>query len=484
MLKNVVLAGGTRTAIGGFQGSLSTLPAPQLGGIVIKAALERAGVAPEAVDEVIAGNVLPAGLGQNVARQAALAAGLSPAVGATTVNKVCGSSLKAVMLAAQAIQCGDAEIVLAAGMENMSLAPYLLPKARAGYRMGHGEIIDSMIHDGLWDVYNSVHMGTCGDTCAEKYQFSRQAQDDFAVASYTRALEVQKSDAFAREIVPVEILGKKGNTIVAADEEPQRFNEEKLRSLRPAFGKEGTVTAGNASSISDGAAAIVVLDAEKAQKLGVTPQGANPGLQHPFPGTGVVLHRSHRRHRQIDGLSGLANGRRRFVRDQRSLFRRPHGGHEGLEHPPRQGQRPRRSRGARSSHRRQRGQSAGYAAERVVVARRPAGNRFLVHRRRRGGGAGRGTRLNPRPQASSPEVPALGLTRDGRQMQAKSSACYRGGGAALTRGDGDVGTGRRADVLSRGTQYFAGAALLDDMRRPARGPRADKQRCEQDRRNL
>jgi acetyl-CoA C-acetyltransferase len=272
MLKQVVVAGGVRTAIGGLLGSLSTVPAPQLGGIAIRAALERAGVAPEGVNEVIGGNVLPAGLGQNVTRQAAIAAGLSKSVGATTVNKVCGSSLKAVMLAAQAIQCGDAEIVVAAGMENMSQAPYLLPKARAGYRMGHGEIVDSMIHDGLWDVYNNLHMGICADRCAAKYHVSRQDQDDFAVASYTRALAAQRDGAFAREIVPVEISGKKGKTVVALDEGPQRFNEEKLRALGPAFGKEGTVTAGNASSISDGAAAIVVAAAEKAEKLGLTPQ--------------------------------------------------------------------------------------------------------------------------------------------------------------------------------------------------------------------
>jgi acetyl-CoA C-acetyltransferase len=272
MLKDVVLAGGVRTALGGFLGSLSTVPAPQLGGIAIKAALERAQVPANHVNEVIAGNVLPAGLGQNVARQAGMAAGLSPAVGATTVNKVCGSSLKAVMLAAQAIQCGDSEVVAVAGMENMSQAPYLLPKARAGHRMGHGQIIDAMIHDGLWDVYSNLHMGNFGDRCAKKYHITRQDQDDFAVASYTRALEAQKSGAFAREIVPVEIAGKKGKTIVAIDEEPQRFNEEKLRNLGPAFGKEGSVTAGNASSISDGAAAIVVAAAEKAEKLGVTSQ--------------------------------------------------------------------------------------------------------------------------------------------------------------------------------------------------------------------
>jgi acetyl-CoA C-acetyltransferase len=272
MLKQVVLAGGVRTAIGGFLGTLSTVSAPQLGGIAIKAALERAKVAPAAVNEVIGGNVLPAGLGQNVTRQAAFAAGLPQSVGATTVNKMCGSSLKAVMLAAQAIQLGEAEIIVAAGMENMSQSPYLLPKARTGYRMGNGEIIDSLIHDGLWDAYNNVHMGTCADRCGAKYHLSRQEQDDFAVASYTRAVAAQRDGVFAREIVPVEIAGKKGKTVVDLDEEPQRFNEEKLRKLGPAFGQDGTVTAGNASTISDGAAAIVVADAAKAEKLGLTPQ--------------------------------------------------------------------------------------------------------------------------------------------------------------------------------------------------------------------
>jgi len=220
---------------------------------------------------VIGGNVLPAGLGQNVSRQAAIAAGLPLAVGATTVNKVCGSSLKAVMLAAQAIQCGDAEVVMAAGMENMSQSPYLLPKARAGYRMGNSEIIDSMIHDGLWDVYNNLHMGMCGDTCSAKYDITRLQQDDFAVASYTRALQAQKSGAAAKEIVPVEIAGKKGKTVFALDEEPQRFNEEKLRALAPAFGKEGAVTAGNASSIAD-ARPRSSSWRRKGAKLGVKPQ--------------------------------------------------------------------------------------------------------------------------------------------------------------------------------------------------------------------
>src|SRR6266436_4420521 len=189
MTKDIYLGGGVRTAIGAFGGAFEQAPAVVLGSAVVRAALGRAGISPEQVDEVIFGNVVSAGLGQNVARQVSIGSGLSPSVGATTVNKVCGSGLKAVMLAAQAIQCGDASIVLAGGTENMSRAPYLLERARGGYRMGNGELIDSMIKDGLWDVYNNVHMGTCGDRCAEKYGFTRQAQDDFAVASFKRAID-------------------------------------------------------------------------------------------------------------------------------------------------------------------------------------------------------------------------------------------------------------------------------------------------------
>jgi acetyl-CoA C-acetyltransferase len=270
--KDIFLAGGARTPIGSFCGALGEVPAPVLGGTAIQAALKRAGVAADQVDEVIFGNILSAGLGQNVARQAAIRSGLSPAVGATTVNKVCGSGLKAVMLAAQAVQCGDAQLIVAGGAENMSAAPYLLPRARSGYRMGNGELVDSMIRDGLWDVYNNVHMGTCGDRCAEHCRFSRQQQDDFAVASYQRAIEAQKNCYFGEEIVAVEIAGKKGSVTVDKDEGPARFNEEKLRKLSPAFGSQGTVTAGNASSVNDGAAALVVLSAEKAGQLGVKPQ--------------------------------------------------------------------------------------------------------------------------------------------------------------------------------------------------------------------
>src|SRR5213594_5231762 len=200
MISEVYLNGGARTPIGGFCGAFESTPAPALGSAVVKAALARSGIPAEAVDEVIFGNVIGAGLGQNVARQAAIGAGLSPSIGATTVSKVCGSGLKAVMLAAQAIQCGDASVIVAGGTENMSRAPYLLEKARSGYRMGHGELIDSMIRDGLWDVYNNVHMGTCGARCAEKYSCTRQQQADYAVTSFKRALDAARTGSYAKEI--------------------------------------------------------------------------------------------------------------------------------------------------------------------------------------------------------------------------------------------------------------------------------------------
>jgi acetyl-CoA C-acetyltransferase len=272
MISNVYLAGGVRTAVGSFCGAFEEMPAPELGSAVLKAALERAKVSPESVEEVIFGNVLSAGLGQNVARQVALGGGLSPAVGATTVNKVCGSSLKAVMLAAQAVQCGDARVIVAGGTENMSRAPYLLEKARTGYRMGNGELVDSMIRDGLWDVYNDLHMGVCGDRVARKFGFSRQEQDDYAVTSFKRALAAVAKGLFADEIVPVQVTRGKEHVTVKEDEAPKRFNEEKLRKLRPAFDKEGSVTAGNASSINDGAAAVVVLSEDKVKEAAVAPQ--------------------------------------------------------------------------------------------------------------------------------------------------------------------------------------------------------------------
>lgn len=272
MTKNVYLAGASRTAIGTFCGVFDQTPAPLLGSVVLKAALQRSGVPADHVDEVIFGNVIGAGLGQNVARQVTIRGGVNPGVGATTVNKVCGSGLKSVMLAAQAIQCGDAGVIVAGGTENMSRAPYLLEKARSGYRMGNGELIDSMIRDGLWDVYNGTHMGTCGDRCAEKYGFTREQQDEFAVASFKRAIAAASSGVFAEEIVPVEVKAGKETVAVTEDENLKKFNEDKLRKLRPAFGEKGTVTAGNASSINDGAAAVVVLSEDKVKELGVKPQ--------------------------------------------------------------------------------------------------------------------------------------------------------------------------------------------------------------------
>jgi acetyl-CoA C-acetyltransferase len=272
MIKDVYLIGGVRTAIGSFCGAFENSPAPALGSIVLKAALARARVQPNDVDEVIFGNVVGAGLGQNVARQVAIGAGLPASIGATTVNKVCGSGLKSVMLAAQAIQCGDASLVVAGGTENMSRAPYLLEKARGGYRMGNGELVDSMIKDGLWDVYNRVHMGTCGDSCAEKFGFTREQQDDYAVTSFKRAIKAASEKHFADEIEPVQVKAGRETIVVAEDETPKKFNEEKLRKLRPAFGERGTITAGNASSINDGAAALVVASAEKVKSLGLKPQ--------------------------------------------------------------------------------------------------------------------------------------------------------------------------------------------------------------------
>ena len=272
MLKNVYLAGGVRTPFGSFNGALSTMTAMQLGSVVIRETLERAGVDGKEVDEVLFGNVIAAGCGQNIARQASLGAGLGVEVGATTINKVCGSSMKTVVSAAQTIQCGDAGLIVAGGCESMTNAPYLLRKARSGYRMGHGELVDAMIYDGLWDVYTDRHMGTCGDLCASKYGISREDQDNHAIASYKRAIQAWEDGFFAEGVVPVEVKSRKATTVVERDEDVAKFQgEEKLRSLRPAFGKDGTITAGNASKIDDGAAAMVVFDDEKKQTLGLKP---------------------------------------------------------------------------------------------------------------------------------------------------------------------------------------------------------------------
>lgn len=269
-MKKTVIVSAVRTPIGSFNGSLSPLPATRLGSIVIAEALGRIQLSGQEVNEVIIGNVLSAGLGQAPARQAGLGAGLPKTVGCTTINKVCGSGLKAVILAAQAILLGDAEVVVAGGMESMSNAPYLLEKARMGYRLGHGSITDSLIKDGLWDATNDFHMGVAAELCAEKFKISRDEQDQFALESYQRAQAAQRRGDFEKEIVPVS-LPRKEPLVFNEDEEVKKFNLERSKALKPAFKEGGTVTAGNASSISDGAAALVVMAEEKALRLGIKP---------------------------------------------------------------------------------------------------------------------------------------------------------------------------------------------------------------------
>src|SRR6266705_3097581 len=272
---DVVIISACRTPVGKFQGSLSDLSAPQLGAIVVREAVQRAKLDPKQVDECIMGNVVSAGLGQNPARQAALFGGLLPEVGAMTVNKVCGSGLKAVALGAQAVQTGDSSIVVAGGMESMTNAPYLLPQARKGYRLGNGQIVDSMVNDGLWDIYNDYHMGITGENVAGKYGITREEQDEFALSSHRKALAAMKECRFKSQIVPVELPAKKKGAsavIFDKDEGPREETTiEVLRSLKPAFKKDGTVTAGNAPGVNDGAAAVVVTSAERAKELGAEP---------------------------------------------------------------------------------------------------------------------------------------------------------------------------------------------------------------------
>ncbi len=272
-MKDVVIVAAKRTAIGKFGGSLAKVSAPELGATVIQALLAETGVAGEAVDEVILGQVLAAGAGQNPARQAVIKAGLPDSVSAMTINKVCGSGLKAVMLAAQAIACGDADIIIAGGQENMSASAHVLPNSRDGFRMGNAALIDTMINDGLWDAFNNYHMGITAENVAKKYDISRDAQDAFALASQQKAIVAQDAGKFKDEIVAVTIPQRKGDPIVFdADEYINRkTNAESLAGLRPAFDKAGTVTAGNASGINDGAAAVMLMSAYKAKDLGLTP---------------------------------------------------------------------------------------------------------------------------------------------------------------------------------------------------------------------
>ena len=294
MSKKIVLAGACRTAIGKMGGGLSTTPAVELGALVIKEALQRAGVKPEQVDHVYMGNVLQAALGQNPARQAALKAGLPYTSTAVTVNIVCGSGLNCVNMAAQMIEAGDADIVVAGGMENMSMAPYALTKARFGYRMNNATMIDTMVNDGLWDAFNDYHMGITAENVAEKYGLTREELDAFSANSQQKAVAAQASGAFDEEIVPVEVKSKKGTVIFNKDAGPRGGTPaESLSKLKPAFKKDGIVTAGNSSGINDGAAAVVVMSEEKAKELGVKPMavwigGALGGVDPAIMGIGPV----------------------------------------------------------------------------------------------------------------------------------------------------------------------------------------------------
>lgn len=274
MSDEAVILAGVRTPVGRFLGALAPMTAPRLGAIAVREAVHRAGLKPEQIDECIMGNVVQAGLGQNPARQAALFAGLSNQVAALTINKVCGSGLKAVGLAAQAVLLGDSEIVVAGGMESMSNCPYLLPGARNGYRMGNAEIVDSMVHDGLWDVYEDFHMGNTGELVSEKYHVSRDEQDAYALESHRKAVAAMQEGRFDSQIVPVEIPQKKGDPLLVTKDEGPRADTtiEALRKLKPAFKKDGTVTAGNAPGVNDGAAAVVVTTASRAQKLNLKPK--------------------------------------------------------------------------------------------------------------------------------------------------------------------------------------------------------------------
>ncbi len=349
-MKEVVIASAVRTAIGNFNGSLASFSAAELGGFAVKEALRRAGVERSMVDEVILGNVLQAGLGQNPARQAALKAGLPVDVPALTINKVCGSGLKSVNMAVQAIVAGDADIVVAGGMESMTNAPYLLDKARSGYRMGHGKIIDSMIQDGLWCAFNDYHMGITAENIVAEYGITREEQDQLSADSQEKALKAIAEGAFKQEIVPVVVKSKKGDITFDTDEYPKTgTSAEKLGGLKAAFKKDGTVTAGNASGINDGAAALVVMSADKAKDLGIQPLarirgyasgGVDPKVMGmgPVPATRKALAKAGLAVSDLDLIEAneafaaqfLAVGKQlEFVREKVNV----HGGAIALGHP-------------------------------------------------------------------------------------------------------------------------------------------------------
>ena len=311
-MNDVVITAALRTAVGKFNGSIAKIPASHLGAQIIKALLARSGVAPDQISEVIMGQVLTAGIGQNGARQAMIRAGIPDTVPAMTIGKVCGSGLKATHLAAQAIKCGDAEIIIAGGQENMSASPHVLQGSRDGFRMGDAKLIDSMIVDGLWDAYNDYHMGTTAENVARKFDISRRAQDEFAAASQQKAEAAQKAGRFKAEIVPVEIVTKKGTTHFETDEYIRPGTTvEALGELRPAFSKDGTVTAGNASGLNDGAAAVMMMSARKAEELGIKPlarikayssAGVDPKIMGmgPVPASQLCLKKAGWTHQELD----------------------------------------------------------------------------------------------------------------------------------------------------------------------------------------
>ncbi len=350
-MKEIVIVSGVRTAQGKFSGALKGFSAPQLGSIVIKEAVKRAGLKTNDIDEVIMGNVVPAGLGQNVARQAAIGAGIPYEVGALHIDKVCGSGLKAIVLAAQAIKCEDADIIVAGGMESMTNCPYSLPKARFGYRLFDGKIIDLMVRDGLWDVYNDYHMGNTGEVIAEKYKITREDCDKFALGSHQKAARATENGWFKDEIIPIEIKQKKGDPIIFDKDEGIRANTtlEKLAKLPPFFKKEGVVTAGNASQITDGASAVVVMSKDKAKDLGIKPLasimgynnfGVEPAfvMEAPIPGVKALMKKTNLTVDDIDlfehneAFSSASVGLIKEVGISEKKFN-VHGGAVALGHP-------------------------------------------------------------------------------------------------------------------------------------------------------
>ena len=395
-MSDIVIVAAARTAVGKFGGTLARTPAVDLGAHVVKGLLAQAGVAADAVSEVIMGQVLTAGAGQNPARQTVIKAGLPQAIPAMTINKVCGSGLKAVMLAAQAIKCGDAEIVVAGGQENMSAAPHVLPGSRDGFRMGDAKLVDSMIVDGLWDVYNQYHMGITAENVAKEYGITRDMQDALALASQQKAAAAQDAGRFEDEILPFSIAQKKGEPIVfAADEFVNRkTSADVLAGLRPAFDKAGSVTAGNASGLNDGAAAVLVMSAQARGELGLRPLGRNPrvrvGWPRPDPhghgsGAGLAVVPQARR---LDGAGPRPDG------DQRSLRRAGLCGEPGNGLGHQQDQRQRRRHRHRPSDRRVRLPDPGDAAARDEAPRRQERPGVAVHRRRHGRGTRRRAGMN------------------------------------------------------------------------------------------